>query len=118
MRFSDIPAHESVKERLKAMVDNNHLPHALLIYGRSGTGKMMMARALAQYIHCTDRQNGDSCGKCPACIQHEKFNHVDTHFSFPVLKPKGKDSVISDDWIGDWRAFISENPYMDFKEWS
>lgn len=117
MKFSDIPAHESIKERLRAMVDNDRLPHALLIHGRSGTGKMMMARALSQYIHCTDRQSGDSCGKCPACIQHESFNHVDTHFSFPVLKPKGKDSVVSDDWIVEWRDFLKENPYMDFKEW-
>ncbi len=117
MKFSDIPAHESVKERLRALVDNDRLPHALLIYGRPGVGKLMMARALAQYIHCADRHDGDSCGVCPACMQHASFNHVDTHFSFPVLKRKGKDTIVSDDWIEDWRDFMTQNPYADFKEW-
>ena len=51
MKFSDIPAHDSVKRQLVEMVDNNHIPHALLLEGKSGIGKMMLARALAQYIH-------------------------------------------------------------------
>lgn len=117
MKFSDIPSHESVKERLRALVDNDRLPHALLLHGRPGVGKMMMARALAQYIHCSDRQGGDSCGRCPACLQHASFNHVDTHFSFPVVKRKGKTTTTSDDWIEEWREFLTENPYCDFKEW-
>ena len=33
MKFSDIPGHESVKERLRSMVDNNRLPHALVLEG-------------------------------------------------------------------------------------
>ncbi|MDE6317282.1 MAG: DNA polymerase III subunit delta, partial [Muribaculaceae bacterium] len=62
MKFSDIPAHDDVKRQLVAMVDENRMPHALLLEGKSGIGKMMLARALAQYIHCTNRHNGDSCG--------------------------------------------------------
>jgi len=115
MRFVDIPGHDGVKERLRALVDTERLPHALLIHGRSGIGKMMMARALAQYIHCTDRHDGDSCGCCPSCIQHQSFNHIDTYFSFPVLK-KGSETV-SDDEIEHWREFLQESPYMDFGHW-
>ncbi|MDE5607655.1 MAG: AAA family ATPase [Muribaculaceae bacterium] len=115
MRFADIPSHDNVKSRLVNMVDSNRLPHALLIHGRPGVGKMMLARALAQYIHCTERSDGDSCGKCPNCIQHQTFNHIDTHFSFPVLKRGG--TTISDDWISEWREFLTESPYMDFKDW-
>lgn len=117
MKFSDIPGHESVKDRLIAMTDSDRLPHALLLHGRSGTGKMLMARALAQYIHCTNRHDGDSCGQCPACLQHQSFNHIDTHFSFPVLKINGKKETISDDWIDRWREFLVESPYMDFGTW-
>lgn len=115
MRFSDIPGHEGVKERLRALVDSDRMPHALLIHGRPGVGKMSMARALAQYIHCTDRQGGDSCGCCPSCLQHQSFNHIDTHYSFPVLK-KGSETV-SDDELERWRSFLTESPYMNFGHW-
>ena len=50
MKFSDIPAHEHVKERLRALVDNNRLPHALLLEGPEGVGKFALARALARIV--------------------------------------------------------------------
>lgn len=118
MKFSDIPAHDDVKRQLTDMVDDDRMPHALLLEGKSGIGKMMLARALAQYIHCTNRNDGDSCGRCPSCLQHQSFNHIDTHFSFPVIKPKGKTgAVISDDWIEQWREFIMQSPYMEMNSW-
>lgn len=118
MKFCDIHGHDDVKRQLAEMVDNNRIPHALLLEGKSGIGKMMLARALAQYIHCPNRRNGDSCGVCPSCLQHQSFNHIDTHYSFPVIKIKGRSGgVISDDWIDQWRQFISDSPYMDMNLW-
>lgn len=118
MKFSDIQGHDDVKRQVVDMVDSNRIPHALLLEGKSGIGKMMLARALAQYIHCPNRSNGDSCGVCPSCIQHQTFNHIDTHFAFPVIKIKGRSGgVISDDWIDQWRQFLSDSPYMDMNLW-
>lgn len=115
MRFADIPGHEAVKERLRNMADNNRLPHALLLEGPSGIGKFALARALAQYIHCENRQNGDSCGICPSCRQHETFNQADTYFSYPVLK--NSTDTISEDYISQWREFLAKFPYMNFDQW-
>jgi DNA polymerase-3 subunit delta' len=116
MKFSDIPGHEQVKQRLRDMVDCDRIPHALLLEGPAGTGKMMLARAMAQYIHCENRTNGDSCGKCPSCLQHQSSNHIDTMFSFPIVKG-GHDNPISDDYMDEWRHMIADSPYMDFQHW-
>lgn len=119
MRFADIPGHDGAKERLVRMVNEDRLPHALLLCAREGSGEMMLARALAQFIHCTGRQPGqtDSCGHCPSCIQHRALNHADLHFVFPVLKRKGLTDTVSDDWLTDWRDFLKSDPWMDFRSW-
>ncbi len=114
MRFSDIPAHEQVKVRLRSMVDSDRIPHALLLQGPSGIGKLSMARALAQYIHCTHRTpDGDSCGTCPSCRQHQSFNHVDTIYVYPVIG-----SRVSEAFSDDWHEFVSESMYADVGRWA
>lgn len=117
MKFSDISGHDSVKTRLRAFVNKDRIPHALLLEGPTGIGKFAMARAFAQYIHCENRMNGDSCGYCPSCLQHQSFNHIDTHFVFPVVKKSKPKKSFSDDYIDEWREFINENPYMEFERW-
>ncbi len=119
MRFSDIPAHESVKERLRALADSDRIPHALLLEGGSGIGKLALARAFAQYIHCTDRHDGDSCGRCPSCIQHRALSHIDAHYVFPVVKPeKSTTPPISDDFLEEWKAYLDGRLFMDFEQWA
>lgn len=117
MTFNDIISHDAAKKHLRQIVDSERIPHAILIEGQPGIGKFMLARAFAQYIHCENRQNGDSCGTCPSCIQHQSFNHIDTHFIFPIIKRGNNKPSISDDFIDDWREFLTENPYMDFEDW-
>ncbi|MDO4320375.1 MAG: DNA polymerase III subunit delta [Bacteroidales bacterium] len=117
MRFADIPGQEETKRRLREMVDHGHVPHALLLEGPQGVGKFALIRATAQYIHCTDRTpDGDSCGRCPACVQHQSFNHIDVMYSFPVLKKNSK-PTISNDYAEEFRDFMQESPMMDFEQW-
>lgn len=116
MRFADIPGHNYEKNRLRSLVDEGRMPHALILQGPSGIGKFMLAHALAQYIHCTNRTpDGDSCGKCQACRQHADMNHIDTFFSFPVLKKDGP--TLSRDFSKEWKEFIEKTPFMDFEQW-
>ena len=117
MKFSDIISHDVAKKRLQFFVETGRIPHAILLEGPEGIGKFALARAFAQYVHCENPQNNDSCGRCPSCLQHQSFNHIDTHFVFPVVKRKNKSTVISDDYIEEWREFIFQNPYMDFEKW-
>lgn len=121
MKFSDIPSHDAVKQQLRNLVADDRIPHALLIEGPSGIGKFAMARAFAQYIHCQHRTpDGEPCGVCPSCLQHQSLNHIDTLFSFPVVKTerfKG-DAPVSTDFYEQWKEYLSENPFMNFAKWA
>lgn len=118
MKFSDIPGHDSVKRRLRQMADSGRLPHALMLQGEPGIGKMALARALAQYIHCTAHTpDGDSCGECPSCRQHQSFNHIDTFFSFPVSKKESGRTITSDDYMSEWHDYLSRHTFMNFTAW-
>lgn len=118
MKFSDIIGHEAVKARLRDMVDSDRMPHALLLHGPSGVGKLPMARALAQYMHCTGRQPGetDSCGRCPACLQHQGLNNADMYYVYPIVKKKSEGLLISADYARQWSEFMRQ-PYGSWEDW-
>lgn len=120
MKFSEVIGQEEAKKRLINMIDSDEIPHALLIHGEAGIPKLALARAAAQYLHCTNRQNGDSCGVCPSCMQHQSLNNADTYYSFPFVKKSGKndDSANSNDFSDEWRAYIEENPIVEnYEKW-
>lgn len=117
MRFADIPAHIQAKKHLHAMAREGRIPHALLISGPEGTGKLALARALAQYLQCSNPQDGDSCGTCPSCRQHQSLNHADMHYIFPVVKNKSEHLLISTDYIDKWRVFLQDSTYASWQGW-
>lgn len=120
MYFKDIIGQHSVVAQLCRMVDENRLAHALLLTGSSGNGKLPIAVALARYILCRDRRNGDACGCCPACVKMDKLVHSDLHFVFPVKKKKNSSSdsaPVSDDYIGEWREIFMKEPYFSYSDW-
>lgn len=117
MKFSDIIGQDGVKERLRSMADSDRQPHALLLHGPAGVGKLAMALALAQYVHCRNPHNGDSCGVCPSCIQHRSLNNADMYFSFPYVKKKSEGLSVCADYAAAWREFITGGTYRSWEEW-
>lgn len=117
MFFSTIIGQESVKERLRASVREQRIPHALLLCGGEGIGKLPLAIAFAQYVCCEHRTESDACGVCPSCVKFAKLAHPDLHFVFPIIKPENKSSAICDDFIVDFRKFVLEHPYGTVNEW-
>lgn len=119
MKFSQIPSHENVKRQLRDMVADGRIPHALLLHGPAGIGKFMLARAFAQLLHCqSPTPEGEPCGCCPSCLQSESFNHVDSIYVFPVVKTEKLKAPVSDDYMGEFKEFVSASPFMDFDRWT
>lgn len=116
MKFSEVIGNERAIEQIRRMIDADRLPHALLLHGAPGIPKLGIALAAAQYLHCRNHTDGDSCGVCPMCRQHQSFNQVDTHYSFPFTDSKGSGSIC-DDYINEWREFVTHHPVEDYQEW-
>ena len=117
MFFKQIVGHQDIKRRLIDSVLNNRISHAQLFAGNEGFGTLALAIAFAQYLQCTNRTETDSCGECAACRKMAKFIHPDLHFVFPVVKTGSKD-VISDDYIVDFRKYLSQTNYPSLAEWT
>lgn len=116
MKFSDITGHEEVVASLRHQADERRLPHAILLSGAAGIGKMRLARALSQYVHCSHHENGDSCGKCASCLQHQSLNNPDMHYVYPVIKEEKRE--VSGDYAEEWKEMLEEYPYMPEEKWS
>ena len=120
MRFKDIIGHETLKRHLAESIDKGRISHAQLFSGAVGVGTLPLAIAYAQYLNCTSRRDGDSCGVCPSCIKMQQLAHPDLHFVFPVNK-QGKKSgevVLSADFMPLWREMIAESGgYFTRQEW-
>nr|WP_221202191.1 DNA polymerase III subunit delta' [Microbacter margulisiae] len=115
--FRDIIGQETTKQRLKNLVHEERIPHALLINGSAGIGKLSLALAFAQYINCKHPTTDDACGTCPSCVKFAKLEHPDLHFVFPIVKLEKSKVAICDDFVSDFRHFLLQNPYGSNNDW-
>jgi len=59
------------------------LPHALLLHGVAGVGKLALAEQFARFLVCENRQGGHPCGSCDGCRWFLAGNHPDVRFLEP-----------------------------------
>ena len=96
MYFSDLTSQDASKKQLLNLFSQNRVPHALLLSGPEGCGHLQLALSFAALLSCNNPQEYDACKKCSSCLKHEKFQHPDIHFSFPIHLLKSEHSEISD----------------------
>lgn len=112
MYFRDVIGLHDVKQHLIDSVQRGVVPHARIFYGPEGVGKLPLAIAYARYLNCSRRGPHDACGECPSCHKFDKLAHPDLHFVFPVVKSK-----VSDEYLPQWRTFLSQNRYFTLNHW-
>jgi DNA polymerase III subunit delta' len=135
MQFSEIIGLADIKQTLVSAVQNNHVAHAQLFFGREGSATLALVLAYATYLNCQAPTDTDSCGKCISCLQIKKFIYPDLHFVFPIanIKPpsqkgksKGKQDddeesssrYSCDDFLTEWRVFLKTHLYGGLPEWA
>lgn len=115
--FSEVVGQKDVKKQIISQVGSGRVPHAILLSGPEGCGKLAFAVSLAQYLLCQHPKDYDACGVCPSCRMSLSFVHPDLHFVFPVVKGKSSDQPISDNFLEAWRRRLSNGFYFGLDDW-
>lgn len=142
MKWEEVIGQAAAKERLRQMIAEGRVPHALMLCGLTGYGTLALAMAFASALLCersgarkrddTPSLFGDSddtpadseptaeaCGECQQCVMLRHWQHPDLHFSFPTVKPAGMNHApVSDDFMTEWHEAIErDGPYLSLDEW-
>ncbi len=132
MKFSEVIGQHQLIARVRKLVDEDRLPHALMLCGEAGRGKMALALALASYLlgEKDTEDAGEDFFMGPITQEQmarknteamlRKWEHPDLHFTFPVIKMPNTSAdhpCVSEDYMKEWRQMLLESPYFTFEEW-
>jgi DNA polymerase-3 subunit delta' len=95
------PWQQQQWQTLQNAVREGRLPHALLLTGKQGIGKLDFATSFADFMLCQEPQNQTPCGKCHSC---QLFN-ARTHPDFKLIAAE-EGSVIKVDQV---REMVEQN---------
>ena len=118
MKFSEVIGQQEVQERLVQMVKEDRLPHAMMLCGPAGSGKMALAVAFGCYLLGL-KDNTDPYAQ----TEHPmlaKLEHPDLHFTYPTIKLPSMSSdhkPVSDDFAREWHELIMQGPYFTLDQW-
>ena len=88
--MTPLPWHRAPLTRLLA--DRARLPHALLVHGAPGIGKVEFARAMAAGALCESPREGLACGTCASCHWFSQGNHPDFREIVPESAAEDEDA--------------------------
>ena len=90
-----LPWQESLWQSFISRLDQNRLPHAIMLTGSPGIGVERIATALAQRLLCTAELSKYACGACKGCQLVMAGNHPD----LSVLEPAEEGKAILIDQV-------------------
>ena len=108
MSFENIVGQGRIKGLLLDLLQNNRIPHAVLIEGLKGVGKKRIAVELAKGICCSAKETRP-CYVCSSCIKAIHSNH-------PEIKIIDEDSSIKIETIREIQKEIQLKPYEGTKK--
>ncbi len=133
MRFDEVIGQEEAKQQFLKLVAEQRIPHAMLLCGPMGCGKMALAMAFASFllgerdeadplqveaIKALPELSEDRTRNAKAMLS--KWGHPDLLFSYPVIKPSGTSSdhkMQSDDFAKEWNQMLMSSPYFSIEQW-
>ena len=112
--FEQVIGQQEVQQRLKQMVSEDRLPHAIMLCGPAGAGKMALAVGFAKMLLAGDQPSANTLAML------NKLEHPDLHFTYPTIKLPSMSAdhkPVSDDFASEWHTMIASGPYFTMTEW-
>jgi len=109
--FEQVIGQLEVQQRLMQMVSEGRLPHAVMLCGPTGAGKMALAIGFAKAL--LSRTTNDEA-------MLRKLEHPDLHFTYPTIKLPSMNSEhkpVSDDFASQWHELVMRGSYFTMNEW-
>ena len=125
MFFEQVIGQQEARQRLMKMADEGRLPHAIMLCGPQGCGKLALAVGFAQYLLSANGKQPaiDMWGE-PAPRQLspmlQKLEHPDLHFTYPTIKLPSMSAdhkPVSDDFAQEWHELVMGGLYFTMNEW-
>lgn len=116
MDWTEVIGQRDTCQLLSQMIAEQRVPHAILLCGPKGCGKMAVAMAFASQLiidgHTTDKARQEAMLR--------DWNHPDLHFSYPTIKLPNmsqEHQPVSNDFAKEWNQFIQQGPYFSLEQW-
>ena len=109
--FEQVIGQAEARERLLQLEREQRLPHALMLCGPMGSGKMALAMGFAK--HLLSRNSNDEA-------MLARWEHPDLHFTYPTIKlpsMSAEHKPVSDDFAREWHDLVMAGPYFTMNEW-
>jgi DNA polymerase-3 subunit delta' len=94
------PWQQATWQAIQQRIHAGRLPHALLLSGPAGLGKLEFARLLARSLLCEQTADGLPCGTCRGC----QLLNAGSHPDFQVVQPEEEGKEIT---IGQIRDLLT-----------
>ncbi len=120
MSFDEIIGQDESKQRLLDMAENNRLPHAIMLCGPQGVGKLGLAIAFGCNLISMPRPGQSEQQAKGTATMLAKLEHPDLHFTFPTIKLPSMGTThkpVSDDFAREWHSLVMEGPYFSIDQW-
>lgn len=104
IRFQEEPL-----AKLRGAVEAGRLPHAILLWGPPGVGKLRTAQGLSQALLCEAPSR--PCGICRACTKVARLLHPDVHILRPLkAREEETDATRIDAYVSNPFASLEATP--------
>ncbi len=104
-----LPWQQAVWDRLQQQIQQQRVPHALLLHGPAGIGKLQFASTLAHALLCdSPLPGGYACGRCSGC----KLLAAGTHPDLIGLEPEEGKQVLAVDRVREMITNFAYTPQI------